>query len=208
MADYVDFYSSEQHARNVSAIFRPDSPGPARELEAPADRVPRALGNRGRQRHRDRPTVAVSASRARRPNPRSDRRRRLDIEAEVGFVVGVPSALGTQVTPATLADHVFGVVLVNDWSARDIQAWEYVPLGPFLGKSFGTSVSPWVVPLDALARARCPLRHRTLPCFDYLHDDDPWCLDLRLTVGLNGSRSSASRRSRPSTGHPGSSWPT
>ena len=80
---------------------------------------------------------------------------RLDIEAEVGFVVGVGSALGAPVPATDFADHVFGVVLVNDWSARDIQAWEYVPLGPFLGKSFATSVSAWVTPLAALeARAR------------------------------------------------------
>src|SRR5690606_24464658 len=76
--------------------------------------------------------------------------RRLDIEAEVGFVVGVPSPLGTPVSVDDFEEHVFGAVLVNDWSARDIQAWEYVPLGPFLGKSFATSVSPWVVPLLSL----------------------------------------------------------
>ena len=82
---------------------------------------------------------------------------RLDIEAEVGFVVGVPSPLGhAGADRATSGEHVFGVCLVNDWSARDIQAWEYVPLGPFLGKSFATSVSPWVVPLDALEDARVP----------------------------------------------------
>ena len=79
---------------------------------------------------------------------------RLDIELEVGFVVGQPSELGTAVPASAVADHVFGVVLLNDWSARDIQAWEYQPLGPFLGKSFATSISAWVTPLDALAAAR------------------------------------------------------
>ena len=98
---------------------------------------------------------------------------RLDIEAEVGFVVGVPSrARRAGADDATSRDHVFGVVLVNDWSARDIQAWEYVPLGPFLGKSFATSVSPWVVPLDALLdAARSPRRRRTRRRCRYLRDD-------------------------------------
>ena len=186
VADYVDFYSSEQHARNVGAIFRPDSP------DLPENWKHLPIGYHGRSG-----TVVVSdtdivrPSGQRKPRTASDPSfgpsTRLDIEAEVGFVVGVRSALGTQVAPGALADHVFGVVLVNDWSARDIQAWEYVPLGPFLGKSFGTSISPWVVPLDALASARCPLPAQDPPVFDYLRDDDPWCLDLRLTVSLNGS---------------------
>jgi fumarylacetoacetase len=111
----------------------------------------------------------------------------LDIEAEVGFVVGTPSSIGSSVRPSDFSDHVFGVVLVNDWSARDIQAWEYVPLGPFLGKSFATSVSPWVVPLDALDAARRPLGEQDPAVFDYLSDPEPWCLDLRLTVRLNGT---------------------
>jgi fumarylacetoacetase len=80
--------------------------------------------------------------------------RRLDVEAEMGFIVGVPSPLGTPISTDDFAEHVFGAVVVNDWSARDLQAWEYVPLGPFLGKSFATSISPWVVPLLALEQAR------------------------------------------------------
>ncbi len=186
VADYVDFYSSEQHARNVGAIFRPDSP------DLPENWKHLPIGYHGRSG-----TVVVSGTEIVRPSgqrkPRSASdpsfgpSTRLDIEAEVGFVVGVPSDLGAQVTSGALADHVFGVVLVNDWSARDIQAWEYVPLGPFLGKSFGTSISPWVVPLDALASARCPLPAQDPPVLEYLRDDDPWCLDLRLSVSLNGS---------------------
>jgi fumarylacetoacetase len=108
---------------------------------------------------------------------------RLDFEAEVGFVVG---AAGSRVSVADFGELVVGVCLVNDWSARDLQAWEYVPLGPFLGKSFLTSVSPWVVPLDALAGARVapPARdHELLP---YLRDGDPWGLDIALEVRLNG----------------------
>ncbi len=95
---------------------------------------------------------------------------RLDIEAEVGFVVGVPSAAGRPVSTADFAEHVFGLVLVNDWSARDLQAWEYRPLGPFLSKSFATSVSPWVVPLDALARVPAP--DQDPPVLPYLREPD------------------------------------
>ena len=104
-------------------------------------------------------TPVVRPVRAARPPPTGPvfgPSARLDIEAEVGFVVGVPSRWASRVAVDDFADHVFGVVLVNDWSARDIQAWEYQPLGPFLGKSFATSVSPWVVPLDALADAWVP----------------------------------------------------
>jgi fumarylacetoacetase len=114
--------------------------------------------------------------------------RRLDIEAEVGFVVGTPSRLGRPVALSAFRDHVFGVCLVNDWSARDLQAWEYVPLGPFLGKSFATSLSPWIVPLDALehARVRPPAREvEPLPHLDD-RDAEPWGLDIALEVRLNG----------------------
>jgi fumarylacetoacetase len=114
--------------------------------------------------------------------------RRLDLEAEVGFVVGVPSEPGTRVPVGAFPDHVFGVCLVDDWSARDLQAWEYVPLGPFLGKSFLTSVSPWVVPLDALTAARVPPPVRDGWLLPYLDDaEEPWGLDLTLEVRINGS---------------------
>ena len=112
---------------------------------------------------------------------------RLDFEAEVGFVAGVPSRHGEPVPVDGFERHVFGACLVNDWSARDIQAFETVPLGPFLGKAFATSVSPWVVPLAALRRrpGRAPApRPRPPP---YLRDDaGPWGLDLSLTVRING----------------------
>jgi fumarylacetoacetase len=112
---------------------------------------------------------------------------RLDFEAEIGFVVGMPSTLGKPVPGSAFADHVFGVCLVNDWSARDLQAWEYVPLGPFLGKSFLTSVSPWVVPLAALESARVAPPARDPQPLPYLRDDEhPWGLDITLEVRLNG----------------------
>jgi fumarylacetoacetase len=112
---------------------------------------------------------------------------RLDFEAEVGFVVGVPSRQGKPVPVADFERHVFGVCLVNDWSARDIQAFETVPLGPFLGKAFATSISPWVVPLTALGAARVAPPPQDLPPPAYLRDgQDPWGLNLRLAVQING----------------------
>ena len=186
VADYVDFYSSEQHAHNVSQIFRPESP------QLPENWKYLPIGYHGRAG-----TVVVSGTPIVRPqgqrrprgadHPTFGPSQRLDIEAEVGFVVGTPSQLGSPVSTTSFREHVFGVVLVNDWSARDIQAWEYVPLGPFLGKSFATSVSPWVVPLDALEQARVPLAAQDPAVFDYLKDPDTWCLDVSLEVQLNGT---------------------
>ena len=187
VADYVDFYSSEHHAANVGRLFRPGQD----PLSANWKHLP--IGYHGRSG-----TVAVSGTPVLRP---AGQRRegggaapvfgpstRLDIEAEVGFVVGVPSARGEPVPVRRFADHVFGVCLVNDWSARDIQAWEYVPLGPFLGKSFLTSVSPWVVPLEALESARVEPPRRDPEPLPYLRDEpgEPWGLDLALEVRLNG----------------------
>ena len=186
VADYVDFYASEHHATNVGRMFRPD----AEPLTPNWKHLP--IGYHGRAG-----TVVVSGTPVVRPSgqrrtPEGDvvcgPSTRLDIEAEVGFVVGAPSELGTPVPLRDFDQHVFGVCVVNDWSARDVQAWEYVPLGPFLGKSFATSVSPWVVPLAALAHARRrpPVREPAL--LPYLDDSDaePWGLDLALEVRLNG----------------------
>jgi fumarylacetoacetase len=110
--------------------------------------------------------------------------RRLDFEAEVGFVIGAGSS--GPVSVGEFADHVFGAFLVNDWSARDLQSWESRPLGPFLAKSFATSVSPWVVPLDALEQARISPPPRSPEPLAHLADADPWGLDLALEVRLNG----------------------
>jgi fumarylacetoacetase len=187
VADYVDFYSSRHHAENVGRMFRPDSA----PLTPNWAHLP--IGYHGRAG-----TVAVSGTPVVRPNgqrkapaddaPTFGPSQRLDIEAEVGFVVGTPSALGTSVPLADFAHHVFGVCLVNDWSARDLQSWEYVPLGPFLGKSFLTSVSPWVVPLAALEAARVRPPDRDVPLLPYLDDADaePWGLDIAIEVRLNG----------------------
>jgi fumarylacetoacetase len=179
VADYTDFYSSEHHALNVSRILRPQRPG----LQPNWRRLP--VGYHGRSG-----TVVVSGTPVRRPSGQLGDdvfgpSRRLDVEAEVGFVVGVP---GARIRTDEFAEHVFGIVLVNDWSARDIQAWEYQPLGPFLAKSFATSISPWVVPLAALAPSPSP-EQDPVP-LDYLRPAGPG-FDLRLTVDWNDTRVSA-----------------
>ncbi|HEY7271332.1 MAG TPA: fumarylacetoacetase [Actinoplanes sp.] len=179
VADYTDFYSSEHHAANVGRILRPDRPA------LPANWKHLPIGYHGRSG-----TVVVSGTPIARPSGQLGAgvfgpSRRLDIEAEVGFVVGVP---GSRIGTGAFADHVFGVVLVNDWSARDIQAWEYQPLGPFLGKSFATSISPWVVPLSAFAPA--PAVAQDPVPLDYLLPPGPG-LDIALTVDWNGNRVSA-----------------
>ncbi|MEU7927280.1 fumarylacetoacetase [Micromonospora sp. NPDC049801] len=185
VADYVDFYSSEHHASNVGQIFRPGQP----PLLPNWKHLP--IGYHGRAGTvvvSGTPVVRPTGQRASAEGPVTGPSVRLDIEAEVGFVVGVPSALGDRVPVADFADHVFGVVLVNDWSARDIQAWEYQPLGPFLGKSFATSVSAWVTPLEALADAFVPAPDQDPPVVDYLRDVPHLGLDLRLSVEWNGER--------------------
>jgi len=185
VGDYVDFYSSQHHAENIGAMFRPGSP----PLTPNWKHLP--IGYHGRSG-----TVAVSGTPVVRPNgqrkepsdtaPTFGPSRRLDIEAEVGFVVGAPSQLGTAVPVGAFAEHVFGVCLVNDWSSRDLQSWEYVPLGPFLGKSFLTSISPWVVPLAALQVARVDPPAREPALLPYLDDAARWGLDINLEVRLNG----------------------
>jgi fumarylacetoacetase len=185
VADYVDFYSSLEHATNVGRLFRPD----ADPLLPNWRWIP--IGYHGRAG-----TVVVSGTDVVRPwgqtaqpadaGPAFGPTRKLDFELELGFVVGTGTPRGTVLRPEDFADHVFGVVLLNDWSARDIQAWEYQPLGPFLGKSFQTSISAWVTPLALLedARTRAPAQE-PLPLV-YLDGGRDWGLDIELEVVLNG----------------------
>ncbi|EFL16895.1 fumarylacetoacetase [Streptomyces sp. C] len=188
VADYVDFYASEHHATNVGRIFRPDGDA----LTPNWKHLP--IGYHGRSG-----TIVVSGTDVVRPSgqrkaptdpaPVFGPSVKLDIEAEVGFVVGTPSRMGSPVALGDFEEHVFGLFLLNDWSARDIQAWEYVPLGPFLGKSFATSVSAWVTPLEALDAARVAPPARDFPLLPYLDDsevDRPGGFDLRITVSING----------------------
>jgi fumarylacetoacetase len=180
VADYVDFYSSLHHAENLGRMFRPD----AEPLLPNWRHLP--VGYHGRSA-----TVVPSGTPVRRPSgqrpgPEFGPSRRLDIELEAGFVIGLPSTMGEPVSIEHALDHVFGMVLVNDWSARDIQAWEYQPLGPFLGKSFATSVSRWVVPLSELAALRVPAPEQQPEPLPYLRER-PWAFDIELEVELNGT---------------------
>jgi fumarylacetoacetase len=181
VADYVDFYSSEEHATNLGRILRPG----AESLPQAWKHLP--IGYHGRSG-----TVIVSGEAVPRPHglcgpgdfgPTA----RLDVEVELGFVVGQGSGRGHPVTVDSAADHLFGVVLLNDWSARDIQSFEYVPLGPFLGKSFATQISPWVVPLAALEPYRTPGPPQFPEPAGYLRQTRPGNYDIRLELALNGT---------------------
>ena len=183
MADYVDFYASERHATAVGRMFRPDAdPLPPNWKHLP-------IGYHGRAG-----TVVVSGTEIvrplradpgtrRRPDLRPDARDWTSRPRSASWSASDPSS-GTRVPAADFSRHVFGVCLLNDWSARDIQAWEYRPLGPFLGKSFATSISAWITPLAALAAARIDPPPRTHRLLDHLADGPglPWGLDLRLAV--------------------------
>jgi len=173
IGDYTDFFTGIHHATNMGRMLRPDNPllpnykwlpidyhGRSSSIVVSGARVPRPVGQ---TKAPDQPAPAFGPS------------RRLDYEAELGFVVGPGNALGKPIALADALNHVFGVVLLNDWSARDVQAWEYQPLGPFLAKSFATTISPWVVTREALEPYRCPAFARApgdpqpLP---YLYDQD------------------------------------
>jgi len=184
VADFVDFYASEHHATNVARFVGPD------DASLPPAWRHQPLGYHGRTG-----TVVVSGTDVRRPVgpsrppsgsdvPRFGPTRHLDVEAEVAFVVGSPSTPGEPVPASAFADHVFGVALLGDWSARDLQGFESVPLGPFLGKSFATTVGAWVTPLAALAESRTAPPAQSPEPAPYLADPDPWSLDLTLGLSL------------------------
>jgi fumarylacetoacetase len=183
VVDYIDFYSSIHHATNLGRILRPDS----EPLLPNWRQLPVAYHGRSR-------TVVVSGTPVTRPEglvpdpvdgvPRLTPTRALDIELEVGFLVGGPPT--ACISPDHADRHIFGVVLLNDWSARDIQGYEYQPLGPHLSKSFATTISPWVVTLDALRPYLVEPPEQDPEPDPYLRAALPWGLDLNLTVELNG----------------------
>ncbi|HEX9565641.1 MAG TPA: fumarylacetoacetase [Gemmatimonadaceae bacterium] len=192
VGDFTDFYASLQHATNVGSMFRPDSP-----LMPNYKWVP--IGYHGRSS-----SIVVSGTPVRRPwgqvapegssPPRFTPTARLDYEAEVGFVIGGGNVLGEAVPVADAERLLFGLCLLNDWSARDVQAWEYQPLGPFLSKSFASSLSPWVVMLDALAPFRLPAAVREagdpapLPHLWHPSLGQSGAIDVRVEVRLRTDR--------------------
>ena len=184
IGDYTDFYSSREHASNVGSMFRdPQNPLLPNWLHLPVAYHGRAS------------SVVVSGTPIRRPfgqskpesapTPIFGPSRFLDFELEVGYIVGKENPLGVAIPVDAAADHIFGMVLVNDWSARDIQSWEYVPLGPFLGKNFGTSISPWIVTMDALEEFRVPGPVQEPAPLPYLTCQSPWSYNLDLNVYLS-----------------------
>jgi fumarylacetoacetase len=192
IGDYTDFYSSRAHATNVGTMFR----GPDNALQPNWLHLP--VGYHGRAS-----SVVVSGTPVRRPlgqlkpedgPPTFGASRLLDIELEMGFFVGTSNALGTPIPAASAEEHIFGVALVNDWSARDIQKWEYVPLGPFLGKSFCTTVSPWITPLDALEPVRVQGETQDPEPLPYLRVPGKGHFDVTLDVHLQTAAMSEPQR--------------
>jgi fumarylacetoacetase len=193
VGDYTDFYSSREHATNVGTMLR----GRENALQPNWLHLPVAYHGRAS-------SLLPSGVDVRRPwgqnraseavPPRFEPSRQLDFELEMGFFVGPGNPLGEPIPVDTAADHIFGMVLVNDWSARDIQTWEYVPLGPFLAKSFATSVSPWVVTLDALEPFRCAGPVPEPQPLPYLRAARDWSFDIHLEVHLQSARMAAPQR--------------
>jgi fumarylacetoacetase len=182
VAEYTDFYAGMQHAKNMGSILRGSPDLPANWLHIP-------IGYNGRAS-----SVVVSGTDIHRPlgqtrvagadAPRFGPTERLDFELEVGAIVGTGSTLGQPITTAQADKMIFGFVLLNDWSARDIQAWEYQPLGPFQGKAFGTTISPWIVPKAALEPFRCVEPVREVPLLPYLHEKTPGFYNVALEVQI------------------------
>lgn len=183
VGDYTDFYSSIEHATNVGKLYR----DPDNALLPNWRHLP--VGYHGRAS-----SIVVSGTPVRRPRgqvktnamerPEFRASHNLDFELELAFIVGTDSTLGEPVAVNDAEDYIFGMVLFNDWSARDIQKWEYVPLGPFLGKNFASTISPWVVPLEALEPFRIPGPRQDPAVLPYLKTDGHHNYDIRLEVGI------------------------
>jgi fumarylacetoacetase len=180
--NYTDFYASKEHATNIGSMFRPDNPLLPNWLWVP-------IGYHGRAS-----SIVASGTPIRRPNgqrklpdettPTFGPSRQLDFELEMGMVVGQPTSLGETVPLTRAEEHIFGLALFNDWSARDIQSWEYQPLGPFLGKSFGSSLSPWIVPLEALEPFRTNGPAQDPAPLPYLEQHGLHSFDIKLEVAI------------------------
>uniref|UniRef100_A0A7N8WR78 Fumarylacetoacetase n=1 Tax=Mastacembelus armatus TaxID=205130 RepID=A0A7N8WR78_9TELE len=190
IGDYTDFYSSRDHATNVGIMFR----GKENALMPNWLRLP--VGYHGRAS-----SVVVSGTPIRRPSgqmrpdqtkpPVFGPSKQLDMELEMAFFVGGGNQLGQHIPIKNAHEHIFGMVLMNDWSARDIQAWEYVPLGPFLGKNFGTTISPWVVPMEALLPFAEPNPVQDPEPLPYLTHHDAYTFNINLFVSLTGTNKSS-----------------
>jgi len=187
IGDYTDFYSSKEHATNVGTMFR----GKDNALLPNWLHMP--IGYHGRSS-----SIVISGTNITRPkgqtkpadsdNPVFGPTKLLDFELEIGFLIGTPNKLGEPITIEKAYDHIFGMVLVNDWSARDIQTWEYQPLGPFLAKNFATSISPWVVTMEALEPFRCAGPQQNPEPMEYLQSKGDLSYDIKLDVSIRTSQ--------------------
>uniref|UniRef100_A0A4W3HM52 Fumarylacetoacetase n=1 Tax=Callorhinchus milii TaxID=7868 RepID=A0A4W3HM52_CALMI len=185
IGDYTDFYSSRDHATNVGIMFR------GKENALMPNWLHLPVGYHGRAS-----SIVVSGTSIRRPSGqmRPDETKHpvfgtcklLDFELEMAFFIGSATKLGETIAVSRAHEHIFGMVLMNDWSARDIQKWEYIPLGPFLGKSFGTTISPWVVPMEALMPFVVPNTVQDPKPLPYLCHNDPYTFDINLFVSIKG----------------------
>ena len=191
IGDYTDFYASIHHATSVGRLFRPDSPLLPNYKWVPIGYHGRASSIRVSGQEFPRPVGQIMPKGA--PCPFVAATRSLDYELEVGIYIGTGNALGSRVSLDAAEDHVFGLCLLNDWSARDIQAWEYQPLGPFLAKNFATTISPWIVTLEALAPFRAPWTRpvddpQPLPYLEGAGLRSAGAIDVRLEVWLETER--------------------
>lgn len=183
IGDYTDFYSSREHASNVGSMFRSkDNPLMPNWLHLPVAYHGRAS------------SIVISGTNIKRPKgqiveepsttPIFSPTRKLDFELEMGFFIGPGNALGESISINQAVEHIFGMVIVNDWSARDIQKWEYAPLGPFLAKNFATSISPWIVTMEALEPFRIQQHAPEVPLLDYLRAEGANAFDINLEVSI------------------------
>ncbi|MGA8026076.1 MAG: fumarylacetoacetase [Bryobacteraceae bacterium] len=180
IGDYTDFYASFDHATNVGRMFRPDNP-----LLPNYKHMPIAYHGRSS-------SIVVSGTAVRRPigqigEGRFERSKELDYELELGAFLGPGNSLGESIPISRSEQHIAGVCLLNDWSARDIQRWEYQPLGPFLAKNFATSISPWVITTEALEPFRAPAKEHDVPALPYLQAPNPGAFDIVLEVWLRSA---------------------
>ncbi len=200
IGDYTDFYSSREHAYNVGVMFR----DPANALLPNWLHIP--IGYHGRAS-----SIVVSGQEIKRPSgqtkldtedvPTFGPSKQLDFELEMGFVIGKDSTLGSPISTREAKDYIFGLMLFNDWSARDIQKWEYVPLGPFLGKNFGSTVSPWIVTIEALELFRVHGPVQDPPVLPYLQCDEKQNYNIHLSVDIETPEGATKRVSTSNFGY-------
>ena len=187
IGDYTDFYSSKEHASNVGTIFR----GPENALMPNWLHLPIAYHGRASSVILDGGDIIRPKGQTKLPNaenPSFGDSKRMDFELEMGLFIGTGNSLGERISIEDAEEHIFGMALVNDWSARDIQAWEYQPLGPFLAKNLATTISPWIITLEALEPFRCKGPKQEPVPLEYLQNDRESTFDINLEIHLKSEK--------------------